>query len=237
MPTLKERIIWDVFAWVYDMAASRGIPYLQLVEKVSSIVSSHCTKSDGNKTIVDACCGTGNFSVAFKQSIATAEIIGIDFSVAMLKRARIKNKQIVFLNEDILLALKKVKQNSVNVVTMINGFYPLQDKAGVLNEINRILRKDGIFVISDPREGARLSGLVQGHISAGGWRGWIHLPFFIGGLVISALLQYKVSYAFQSPDDVIKSLEAQGFEISLQQAAYASQNYLLVASKMARGDT
>jgi ubiquinone/menaquinone biosynthesis C-methylase UbiE len=238
MPNLKNRIIWNVFAKVYDMAASRGIPYLQLVEKITGIAKDHCSGSTSEKKcIVDACCGTGNFSLALQQSILNAEVIGIDFSEAMLKRAKSKNNRTTFWNEDVLVGLKKIGAGSVDVLTMINGFYPLPDKETVLEEIYRVLRTDGILILSDPREGALLSKLVKWHISYGGWQGWIHLPFFIGGLAISALLQYKVAYVFLKPGTVADLLRIKSFKVNDQQAAYADQNYLFVASKVVRGDT
>lgn len=226
----KNISIWNIHSWGYDMAASNGIPYQNLIKKVVAIIQDYSYQQGGKKmTIVDACCGTGNFSVAIKNELPNATVLGIDFTESMLKRASYKNSEITYILADLTEGLASLEDSSTDVVLLINGFYPQQDKKAVIRQIYRVLHNEGILILSDPCENASLWKLLKNQIANGGFWGWTKLPFFIGGLTVSLIIQMRKKFKFYNAEKTKEMLDLENFKIREKELAYAEQNYLFVA--------
>jgi ubiquinone/menaquinone biosynthesis C-methylase UbiE len=227
----KAKFLWNIYPWVYDMAAAQGRPYLELVDQVTNRIlkGSYNFNKKTAINVLDICCGTGNFSVAIKKYLPNAVVVGIDFTETMVLCARKKNQQIEFIVDDAVNALKTFENGSIHLITLINGFYPLPDKEALLSEVHRVLDRGGIFILSDPHKNAKLGKLLAYHMNKIGLKGWLQLPLFIGALVISALLQYRVRYPFFESNFVYSELRKKGFKVIEQSVAYAEQNYFFVA--------
>ena len=113
--------------------------------------------------VLDLCCGTGDMTFSLrKQAGRTAQILGADFSHAMLQRARLKSLDKVLPNGKIEIphwieadALRlPFPGEHFALVTSAFGFRNLADYDAGLREIVRILRSGGecgILDFSEPK--------------------------------------------------------------------------------------
>ena len=100
--------------------------------------------------ILDICCGTGDITHQLENfAPQNCEIIGMDFSVEMLKIAkkRKKNSNIKFILKDVLPL--PFARNSLTAITVGFGLRNLTDLDFALQEIYRCLKKGGVFACLD----------------------------------------------------------------------------------------
>lgn len=93
--------------------------------------------------VLDACSGTGDLAILAHQ--AGASVVGLDFSAAMLARARRKSPGIEWVEGD-LLALP-FGAESFDAATVGFGVRNVVDLEGALAELHRVLRAEGILAI------------------------------------------------------------------------------------------
>jgi demethylmenaquinone methyltransferase / 2-methoxy-6-polyprenyl-1,4-benzoquinol methylase len=102
-------------------------------------------------TVLDAACGTGDFAVADLRAGAR-RVVGVDFSEAMLARARRKEPRVEWVNGD-LLALP-FADGSFDAATVGFGVRNVADLELALSELRRVLRAGGrlaVLEITTPR--------------------------------------------------------------------------------------
>lgn len=113
-----------------------------------------------NKRVLDLCCGTGDMTFALKKRTGNArpQIMGADFSHAMLQRATIKSRgtDLRWIEADALNL--PLPSDYVDLVTSAFGFRNLADYNAGLREIFRVLRADGEIGILDFGEPKGLLG-------------------------------------------------------------------------------
>jgi demethylmenaquinone methyltransferase/2-methoxy-6-polyprenyl-1,4-benzoquinol methylase len=100
--------------------------------------------------VLDACCGTGDLAVAARSR--GADVVGLDFSEAMLERARAKSSQIEWIHGDVLAL--PFDDASFDAVTVGFGVRNVDDLGAGLRELRRVLRpggRVGILEITRPR--------------------------------------------------------------------------------------
>jgi demethylmenaquinone methyltransferase / 2-methoxy-6-polyprenyl-1,4-benzoquinol methylase len=100
--------------------------------------------------VLDACCGTGDLAVAAERE--GGYVTGLDFSTAMLERARRKSGTVTWLEGD-LLALP-FDDASFDAATVGFGMRNVSDLGAGLAELRRVLRPGGrlaILEITRPR--------------------------------------------------------------------------------------
>jgi demethylmenaquinone methyltransferase/2-methoxy-6-polyprenyl-1,4-benzoquinol methylase len=100
--------------------------------------------------VLDACCGTGDLAVAAERTGAV--VTGLDFSPAMLERARRKSSTIEWVEGD-LLALP-FDDGAFDAVTVGFGVRNVTDLDTAVSELRRVLRSGGrlaILEITQPR--------------------------------------------------------------------------------------
>jgi len=101
--------------------------------------------------VLDAACGTGDLAVAALQAGA-GEVVGLDFSTAMLERARAKSTAVTWVQGDVLRL--PFADASFDAVTIGFGARNLADLEGGLRELRRVLRRGGrvaILEVTRPR--------------------------------------------------------------------------------------
>jgi demethylmenaquinone methyltransferase/2-methoxy-6-polyprenyl-1,4-benzoquinol methylase len=103
--------------------------------------------------VLDVCCGTGDVALGFASG---PHIIGADFSLPMLARARAKShrrdRPLTLMAADALRL--PVADASVDVVTVAFGVRNFEDLETGLRELIRVLRRGGTLLIlefSQPR--------------------------------------------------------------------------------------
>jgi demethylmenaquinone methyltransferase / 2-methoxy-6-polyprenyl-1,4-benzoquinol methylase len=101
-------------------------------------------------SVLDACCGTGDLAIAARAR--GADVVGLDFSEAMLERARSKSREIEWVRGDVLAL--PFDDASFDAVTVGFGVRNVEDLEAGLRELRRVLRPDGrigILEITRPR--------------------------------------------------------------------------------------
>jgi demethylmenaquinone methyltransferase/2-methoxy-6-polyprenyl-1,4-benzoquinol methylase len=113
-----------------------------------------------NARVLDLCCGTGDMTFALRQRAAsgTAQILGADFSHAMLQRAAVKGKgtTLRWIEADALRL--PFPDGHFNLITSAFGFRNLADYDAGLHEIARVLAPGGEVGILDFGEPGGLMG-------------------------------------------------------------------------------
>lgn len=103
--------------------------------------------------VLDLCCGTGDMTDALRRKAAQrTQIVGVDFSHAMLVRAQAKGARPKWIEADALQL--PFADARFDLVTSAFGFRNLVDYDAGLREIRRVLRpgaKLGILDCSEPR--------------------------------------------------------------------------------------
>lgn len=160
-----------------------------------------------NQIFLDLCSGTGDFGKELSKR-GKAKIIGIDFSLDMLKLARKKTKKIFFVNADGLSM--PFKDGTFDGCIVGFGIRNFEDIEKGICEIARVLKSGGKFLILEfPRE-------VKG----------IFAPFFnlyfrfilpkIGKWISGSDFAYTYlplsTKFFPSNENLVKLLEKYGFE-------------------------
>jgi demethylmenaquinone methyltransferase/2-methoxy-6-polyprenyl-1,4-benzoquinol methylase len=101
--------------------------------------------------VLDACCGTGDLAVAALRAGA-GEVVGLDFSEAMLERARAKEPGVEWIRGDVLRL--PFEDESFDAATVGFGIRNVEDLAAGLRELRRVLRPGGrlgVLEITTPR--------------------------------------------------------------------------------------
>jgi demethylmenaquinone methyltransferase/2-methoxy-6-polyprenyl-1,4-benzoquinol methylase len=100
--------------------------------------------------VLDACCGTGDLAIAARAR--GADVVGLDFSEAMLERAGAKSTDIEWVRGDVLAL--PFDDASFDAVTVGFGVRNVDDLDAGLRELRRVLRPGGrlgILEITRPR--------------------------------------------------------------------------------------
>jgi len=163
-----------------------------------------------NAQVLDLCCGTGDMTLALMRRAAEGAriILGVDFSHAMLQRAKVKSAatRLQWIEADALRL--PLPDASLDLVTTAFGFRNLADYDGGLAEILRVLRvggEAGILDFGEPQ----------------GWRGRIYrlyfkrvLPF-VGTLISGTRGPYAYLPAsvarFPGPEEMLERMRHAGF--------------------------
>jgi demethylmenaquinone methyltransferase / 2-methoxy-6-polyprenyl-1,4-benzoquinol methylase len=117
-----------------------------------------------NAHILDLCCGTGDMAFALQRQAgkSSAQIVGADFSHAMLRRAALKSADRVAAPEWIeadALSLP-FPDSHFDLVTSAFGFRNLADYDAGLREVARVLRPGGECGILDFGEPTGIMGAL-----------------------------------------------------------------------------
>jgi demethylmenaquinone methyltransferase/2-methoxy-6-polyprenyl-1,4-benzoquinol methylase len=111
--------------------------------------------------VLDLCCGTGDMAFALsRRAKAGTEILGADFSHAMLQRAAVKGKgtTLQWVEADALRL--PLRNESIDLLTSAFGFRNLADYDAGLQEIFRVLKPEGECGILDFGEPKGLMGRI-----------------------------------------------------------------------------
>lgn len=153
--------------------------------------------------VLDLCCGTGDFSRIISKLYPRTRVIGLDFSSEMLKLAKSKNKNVVFMQGDCINL--PFKNGEIDYITMGFGLRNIKDRQKAINEIYRVLTDEGKFLQLDFGYHNRISKIFNTIV-----------PIFAklcrtNPNHYSYLLSSKET--FPEPDELIKEFEIQGFKL------------------------
>jgi demethylmenaquinone methyltransferase/2-methoxy-6-polyprenyl-1,4-benzoquinol methylase len=146
LPPDRVETMFDRIAPVYDVmnrVMTAGLDQRWRRETVKAVVRP------GDR-VLDAACGTGDLAIIAAK--AGASVTGLDFSEAMLERARRKAADVEWTRGD-LLALP-FEDESFDAATVGFGVRNVADLPGAIEELRRVLRPGGrlgILEITRPR--------------------------------------------------------------------------------------
>jgi demethylmenaquinone methyltransferase/2-methoxy-6-polyprenyl-1,4-benzoquinol methylase len=162
-----------------------------------------------NSRVLDLCCGTGDMTFALRRRASnTAQLIGADFSHAMLQLAAVKGSgtQLRWVEADALRL--PFADSQFDLITAAFGFRNLADYDAGLREIVRVLAPGGEVGILDFGE-------------PGGLMGKIYRVYFksvlprIGTVISGVQGPYKYLPAsverFPAPEEMVKRMRQAGF--------------------------
>lgn len=166
-------------------------------------------RSQGSR-VLDLCCGTGDMAFALQREGREAQVMGADFSHAMLQlagRKTVPDRPITWIESDALQL--PFSSNSFDLVTSAFGFRNLADYDDGLREILRVLKPGGEVGILECGKPEGLFGKIYGVYFQG------ILPrigTFISG-VKGAYAYLPDSVArFPAPPDMLVRMQSAGFE-------------------------
>ncbi|MDR2425771.1 MAG: class I SAM-dependent methyltransferase [Endomicrobium sp.] len=105
--------------------------------------------------VLDACCGTGVLIPLLKGKCA--EIVALDYSINMLNKAEEINRSAAVYVEASIENTYCADEEFDKIICH-NAFPHIDDKQKAFNECFRILKQDGIFVISHDRNKEKING-------------------------------------------------------------------------------
>ncbi len=150
-----------------DQLFSRWAPVYDAFEIILSNVRKKIIQEINpiNKSILDVATGTG--SLAIELSNSAAKVVGIDLSSKMLAIAETKrrNNKLTFLQMD--ASKLKFKDEEFDIVTISLGLHdmPLEIRTLVLEEVKRVLKKDGkLFILEYDLPKNNLVGSLSSHL-------------------------------------------------------------------------
>jgi ubiquinone/menaquinone biosynthesis C-methylase UbiE len=134
----KTQKAYDIWAKTYDTD-----PNPQLLLEHEDVIKMVLPRP--GEVILDAACGTGRYAEEFHKS--GARVFGLDFSKAMLAKAKAKKSGVKYQEHDLTRRLP-FSNSSFNKIIIAQAIKHIKDPIALLREFNRCLKPGGIVVIS-----------------------------------------------------------------------------------------
>jgi len=106
--------------------------------------------------ILDLGCGTGELSSELAQNSDVDQVIGVDISNKMIEKAKSKLQKLDYSFRKKVKFIKgqsdklEFPDNYFDIIFCLNSFHHYPDQNKTLEEMSRILKKNGLFLILDP---------------------------------------------------------------------------------------
>jgi len=109
-------------------------------------------EKDSLEKIVDVACGTGDMiefwkKIAKNNAIELKSIVGVDPSVGMMDVARVKLPEVQFIEAG--AAQMPLDSDSADIISISYGIRNVVQRQEAFDEFARVLKKDGLVVISE----------------------------------------------------------------------------------------
>ncbi len=108
--------------------------------------AARCVASFRPGTVLDIATGSGDLAISIQRECPAASVLGVDFSVPMMREARRKNFQALMAADALALP---VQDEAFDVVTVAFGLRNMASWSAALREMRRVLRPGGHAVILD----------------------------------------------------------------------------------------
>lgn len=156
-------LFWDFYAFCYD-----GVRELKPYQEMLEQVLAELDLKPGMK-VLDAGCGTGNLEALIAERYPDVEVVAVDFSPAMLRRARKKiySDNIIFAEVDLNQPLP-FPSNHFDRIVSINALHALKDPAITLSELSRLLKPDAKIILVALKENYHVPLILRAHQEAKG---------------------------------------------------------------------
>jgi ubiquinone/menaquinone biosynthesis C-methylase UbiE len=230
---------WDRYALCYD-SLSKLSPYAKMMKDIADKI----TQTQG--ALLDASCGTGNLIAAIEALPRSPfQIVGVDASEEMLRRATKKTSASVLYKKCNLDAPLPFEDSSFEQVASINTLYAVKDPSFTLSQFRRVLKRDGQLFLVTPKHGFENGFILKDHAGStlpdDHWvrahdspereelliRQAITDESMIESMLhvanINRLINASSVFHFFTEDALIKNLSDLGFEVVEKSMTYANQ--------------
>jgi len=136
----SSRVDYDAIAELYD-----STPHREKSVDPELIAFLAGRGPAASLTLLDIACGTGNQQIANQRLAPDARFVGLDGSLGMLRQARRKMPDIAWVHGD--SAALPFESGSFDFISCQYAFHHFRDKAGMLRETFRVLRRGGRFAL------------------------------------------------------------------------------------------
>jgi ubiquinone/menaquinone biosynthesis C-methylase UbiE len=136
----STRVDYDAIAELYDSTPHRE----KSVDPELAAFLAGCGPA-ASLTLLDIACGTGNQQIANRNVAPNVRFVGLDGSLGMLRQARRKMPDIAWVHGD--CAALPFDSGSFDFISCQYAFHHFRDKAGMLREAFRVLRRGGRFAL------------------------------------------------------------------------------------------
>jgi len=222
----NNSFFWDIYAKLYD-TLNLLEPYQRLHREVLDKL-----ELKGGERILDAGCGTGNFEKLLSQNGSlNLKVEALDFSQAMLKRAKLKNGNHSFNFQHFDLNGKlPFPDNYFDRVVSINAVYALKNPKMILGEFRRILKYGGRLVLATPQHKAGILPIFFEHLKNGKIiYAFLAFPIFVLIGLINVIILNRGArnhYHFLTKPELLSLLDKNKFFNININSAYADQAWL-----------
>ena len=140
----------DSTAWSAERLVPSSVPWHK-----KRMINEHVRRYEfactfvKDKKVIDLACGTGYGCLMMLQSGA-ASVFGVDINAEAIRYARkyYHKSGITYLGGDVTRT--SLPSKSANVVTSFETIEHLQDDVAFIKEVRRLLKPNGIFIMSTP---------------------------------------------------------------------------------------
>lgn len=197
----KIQKMFDSIAQKYDFL--NNIISFGMHKKIKYLMTKQLNVRPEDK-IIDLCCGTGDIAIFLKEQNPNVDITAVDFSDEMLKIAQSKSKNnIKFVKAD--CTNLPFEDEIFDLCTISFGLRNIENRQKALNEIHRILKKDGVFVHLDfGKSNLFLDSIFDSVIP------FLVRVFYQNAIPYDYLVESKKE--FPSSEKLIKEFEKNGFK-------------------------
>jgi ubiquinone/menaquinone biosynthesis C-methylase UbiE len=146
--------LWGVYSASYDRVLLQYPPYKKLIQDVIAVVPENA------QSVLDLGAGTGNVTAALLKAgyIVTA----VENNLGMLDRLRSKSLpgRLTVMKSSIQ-SLATLTDDSFDSAVMVNALYAVDDPLACLQEVHRVLGKDGVLGLSTTHSDTKLDPLLN----------------------------------------------------------------------------
>lgn len=175
MAILNHPWIFELGAEIYNWFNSQGV----WRRSCARLVAYFPKQQTHLLRVLDLGCGPGNTAIEMARACPDACVVGLDLAARMLNIARQETAQSK-LSDRIAYVLADATalpfaDNTFDATTGHSFLYLVRDRAGVLKEAYRVLRRGGRWVSMEPREGQANDGWMR--------RNWTNIRFMVSVLL------------------------------------------------------
>ena len=234
------KALWGLYAYFYD-SLIHFYPYKELIDMVAARALNNINPGSH---VADIGAGTGNISAKLIKEGHVSQIIVVEPSKSMLKRAQHKlsklsdGVKIEYENKSAVDFLNDIVDTSLDMVIMCNVLYAVTDRNRFWELLSDKLTSNGTAIItSSDRIGSR--SLIKYHTAHASRWTLLNPGLLIVGMIDSWISQLSVGkiFIFSTRSELIKEAKVANLQIQDIQRCYggseAGVNLLFSVHKIA----
>ena len=230
---MGQSVFWNAYAKVYDALPACFPPYRELLDRTLATIRE--CEGDGELKVLDAGCGTGNYTVALAD--AGYSVSAMDTSTEMLSWARrkIDARQLpVQLCRASLEEPFPFADNAFDVVININALYMLSRPEAALAEFARVVKPGGTVITVNPRVQPSIVTILKDSCRRYGLA-WLlrGAPLLLALGIFNWLIGMRFksgAFFFWDRDRTTQALTEAGLEVQSLELAYTADTNLFAVS-------